>query len=362
MSDSTKSLLASLRQSQLHRIQYLVEWLRRRRTFTRGDAAREFQVTVRTIAEDIRRLKALGVPVAFDSRRNTYFLTESFDGLPLLSIKRTEYAALLVARYALEALGDTPDAEHLEAVADRLASQLTPEVQVAPETLRRVVQIDRSNTPKQPAHLLEPLRSAAEQQLVTRIRYQGNYRGEETERIIEPYRLLSRDGYWYLIAYCRTREDLRSFRIDRIRSLDVTDEVFLHDTAIDLDDYLDETFGIHWDERTYPVRIRFSPYQARWIEEEKWHPTQLMTKRRDGSLELHMKVTGLADVAQWVLSYGGEAEVLSPPVLRHRVAREARRMAAQYTDVGPSVPPRSGNIDKPDNTTQNTTRDSESSL
>ena len=60
-----------------------------------------------------------------------------------------------------------------------------------------------------------------------------------------------------------------------------------------------------------------------------------MTERADGSLEVRMQVAGLVDVARWALSYGGEAEVISPPVLRHRVAREARRMAARYAhDTG----------------------------
>jgi predicted DNA-binding transcriptional regulator YafY len=155
---------------------------------------------------------------------------------------------------------------------------------------------------------------------------------------VEPYRLLHRDGHWYLIAYCRRRRALRSFRVDRIRSLEVTRAVFLPEPELDLDAYLDETFGLLWDGRTYAVRIRFTPYQARWICEDQWHPSQTLVRRADGSVEVLMEVTGLADVTRWVLSYGGEAEVIGPPVLRHRVAREARRMAERYTeDTGGST-------------------------
>lgn len=324
------SPLHTLRQGQLFRLKHLVGWLKEGRSFTRGKAAAKLQVSLRTVADDIERLKYLGVPVAFDKRRNTYVLTEPFDGLPLLSINRTEYAAFLVGRFALEALGDTPDAALLRGVVDRLAGLLPPEVQVHPDTLSRTLQIDGHSGPRTATRHLEPLRAAAEQQQVLRLRYHGNNRDEETRREVEPYRLLYRDGYWYLIAYCRWRDDLRSFRLDRIRSFEVTSEVFLHDADIDLDAYLEETFGMHWDAKTYAVCIRFSAYQGRWIMENEWHPTQTLLTRADGSVELRMEVTGLADVTRWVLSYGGEAEVISPPVLRHRVAREARRMAQFY--------------------------------
>ena len=131
----SSSPIATLRQSQLWRLEHLVQWLKEERRFTRSRAAKEFQVSIRTVADDIERLKYLGVPVAFDPKRNTYSLTEPFDHLPFLSIKRTEYAAFLVARFALEALGDTPDAALLKGMVERLSVQMPPEVQVHPEPL-----------------------------------------------------------------------------------------------------------------------------------------------------------------------------------------------------------------------------------
>ncbi|ARA93463.1 DNA-binding transcriptional regulator [Rhodothermaceae bacterium RA] len=331
---SSESSLATLRHPQLWRLRHLIAWLQDGRRFTRRTAAAEFQVSVRTISDDIERLKSLGVPVDWDARRNTYHLTEPFDDLPFLSIKRTEYAAFLVARFALEALGDTPDALLLKGLVERLSGHLPPEVQVHPDTLSRAIQIHPGSRPRYPARFLDLLRTAAERQQVVTIRYRANTTGEETTRSVEPYRVFHRDGFWYLIGYCRRRQDVRSFRIDRIRGLTVTDEIFLPEADFDLDAYLDETFGMHWDGRCHPVHIRFSAYEARWIREQEWHPTQILIERPDGSLDLHMEVTGLTDVTRWVLSYGGEAEVISPPVLRHRVAREARRMAALYAGVG----------------------------
>ena len=83
-------------------------------------------------------------------------------------------------------------------------------------------------------------------------------------------------------------------------------------------------------DRTYAVHVRFSPYQARWVREEHRHESQVMTQLPDGSLDVRMQVTGLKDVMRWVLSYGAEAEVMCPPVLREKIAHEARRLASLY--------------------------------
>jgi len=325
---------------QMARLMRLIEWLRSGRPLTQKRAASMLHVSPRTIATDLDYLRQFGVPLAFDRRKNTYYLTESFSGLPLISLRRTEWAAFLVARHALEVLGDSPHAQLLETVTRRLADFLPETVQLEPDTLARTIRFDAGPGPKEPLAHLEVLSQAIDNQQVIRLHYHANNRNEETEREVEPYHLLWKQGRGYLIAYCRLRRAMRDFRIDRIRTMEIGDEVFARDPSFDLDEYLGPAFGMHRGERTYAVHIRFSAYQARWIREEQWHPSQIMTRRPDGTLDVRMQVAGLADVARWVLSYGGEAEVISPPVLRHRVAREARRLAMLYEGVGP--------VDKPE--------------
>jgi len=315
---------------QLWRLQSLIEWLRSRRLLTTRLAAQEFEVSRRTIASDIEYLRQIGAPVEYDCKQGTYLLTEPFDNLPLMTLRRTELATLLIAQHALEALGDVPHAALLAAAVQKLAEHLPETIHVEPDVLARTIRFEPGPHPRAPLKYLEALEAAVQDQRVVWIRYQSNNRDEETEREVEPYSLLSYQGRWYLIAYCRLREGMRDFRIDRVRALKMHQAVFEIRPDYDLDAYLGPAFGMFRGDRTYAVHVRFTPYQARWIQEERWHASQIMTRRPDGSLDVRMQVTGLNDVARWVLSYGAEAEVISPPVLRHRVASEARRMAACY--------------------------------
>jgi predicted DNA-binding transcriptional regulator YafY len=319
---------------QIWRMQRLIEWLRSGEQLTTRLAAETFEVSRRTVAADLDHLRSIGVPLEYDRARETYVLTEPFENLPLIPLRRTELAAFLVAQHALEALGDTPHAQLMEQVTARLAEHLPETIRVPPEMLTRTIRFEAGPRPPVPLATLEALEPAIRNQQLVRIRYLSNSRDEETERDVEPYTLLSYQGRWYVIGYCRLRKDMRDFRLDRIRALRATGEPFTIPEDFDLEAYLGPAFGMHRGERTYAVHVRFTPYQARWIREEKWHDSQVMALRKDKSLDLRMQVAGLTDLTRWVLSYGAECEVISPPVLRHRIAAEARKMAETYAKVG----------------------------
>ena len=61
-----------------------------------------------------------------------------------------------------------------------------------------------------------------------------------------------------------------------------------------------------------------------------WHKTQRTILNDDGTLDFHAIVSGLGEISWWILGYGDQAEVLSPPKLRQMVAERAERAAAQY--------------------------------
>ena len=58
-----------------------------------------------------------------------------------------------------------------------------------------------------------------------RLRYRSARSGE-TERTVDPYSLLEREGCWYLFAYCRLREGPRLFRLDRVLGAETLEETF----------------------------------------------------------------------------------------------------------------------------------------
>ncbi|HUF08616.1 MAG TPA: WYL domain-containing protein [Rhodothermales bacterium] len=316
--------------AQLWRCQKLVEWVRSGDRLTTVRAAERFEVSSRTIASDIEYLRQIGVPIEYDRPAGTFVLTEPFGNLPLVAIRNTDLAALLVAQHGLRALGDGVHAATLEGVADRLAAMLPETVHVEPDALARSIRFEPGPHAPVDFSLLSDLERAVAESRAVRMDYYSNSRAELTDRTVEPYTLLGYQGKWYLVAYCRLREGMRDFRLDRIRKYRVLNERVDRDPKFDLEAYLGPAFGMFRGDRTYAVHVRFSPYQARWIREEIWHESQILTQHPDGGLDVRFQATGLPDLARWVLSYGGECEVVSPKVLRERVKGEVERMGGVY--------------------------------
>ena len=62
------------------------------------------------------------------------------------------------------------------------------------------------------------------------------------------------------------------------------------------------------------------------MREKKWHESQQLREFKDGGVELRLKLSGLAEVERWILSWGGDVKVLKPRELAESVKRAAKRI------------------------------------
>jgi predicted DNA-binding transcriptional regulator YafY len=200
------------------RLYAIVEELRasapRRRTAR--ELARRYEVSVRTIERDIAALQQAGVPIYADvGRRGGYTLDKAMT-LPPLNFTPAEAVAVAVALGRLEG---APFAEaSRSALAKIVGAMPERDAAAARELAERIRLVRRADAA--PAPLSPPVRSSIEQAIVARrvlrIRYEDRD-GVATEREVEPIVAMAGPYGWYLIGWCRLREDTRIFRFDRIR-------------------------------------------------------------------------------------------------------------------------------------------------
>ena len=145
---------------------------------------------------------------------------------------------------------------------------------------------------------------------------------------IDPLRFFERDGGLYLFVRVTRFDDIRVLALERIKSIEVTEDGYLYPPDFDPEALLQQSFGMVYDD-PIEIRIWFSADQARYILERQWAQEQKITKRKDGSIVLWMKTSGWYDVKKWVLSFGSDAEVLEPLEMREEVRKEL--MAALNT-------------------------------
>src|SRR5918999_4457174 len=167
---------------------------------------------------DRAELQALGVPL--HSQRDEYTGEELYSlrsenyFLPPLELSDEELAALQTSLYLLE--GNFAYAEPLRLALQNLALGRPGFVQPPSETADRVEIRDVDYSPETPGRLAK-LESAISKQRTVKFGYRAIMRDEERERTIDPYALLLDGGRWYVIGHDHDRDDIRTFRVSRIR-------------------------------------------------------------------------------------------------------------------------------------------------
>lgn len=172
-----------------------------------------------------------------------------------------------------------------------------------------------------------------------RFRYHGIHRGHPTDRDVAPYGLLFQGGRWYLIGHDALRDDLRVFRLDRFETLQVNKKSpkkpdYEVPPDFDLEAYRNRR---PWelggeDEPPLEARLRFRFPVSLWAERNAFG--RLVEERGDGSSLRSFEVRQVEPFLRWILTLGGDAEIVGPPELRREHAALVGRVAAIYGDTG----------------------------
>jgi predicted DNA-binding transcriptional regulator YafY len=273
---------------------------------------------------------SLGAPLQFNRARRGYEYTDPTFALPAVLLVEGELLAMLLAEQVSRHYLGTPLEQPLRAAIEKLSRYLPEGVAVNPEALGQAFHFTGGSSLEVPWTLMTDAVRAIRERRVLRIEYYTAARNEVNEREIEPHFLQNVRGDWLLVAWDRLRDADRMFMLARVREHAFTGERFERREALQPGRYNADVFLIEHGASTYPVAIRFSAHQARWIRERRWHQSQRLEEQPDGSLILHLEVSGEGDLLRWVLGYGEHAEVLAPDWLRDRAATAARAMAAAY--------------------------------
>ena len=291
----------------------------------------------RRFYSDRAELVALGVPL--DSQRDEftgeelYTLRSERYFLPELELDDEELAALQTCFYLLE--GRFAYAEPLRLALQNLAlGRSAGALAAAPTgTAVRVEVRDPDYSPELQGRLGK-LEGAISKQRTVKFRYWSIYRDHEEERTLNPYALLPENGSWYVIGHDLERDDIRTFRVSRIRS-DIRfatrrERDFRLPPEFDVENYRGRAEWQFGDIVGH-ASVEVAPDTAWWV------------KRAFGGernrVEDDVFVTEYASsmlLARWILRQDGRAIPLEPSELRRLVVEGARAARAAHEGAPPT--------------------------
>ncbi|HSX85313.1 MAG TPA: YafY family protein [Cellvibrio sp.] len=205
------------------RLFQLTTLLRNRRTvLTAKQMSEHLRVSERTIYRDIQSLSLSGVPIEGEAGVG-YRLSHRYQ-LPPLMFDREEVEALLLGARMVSSWGDTDMAIHANQAIQKILAVLPDHLRHSDESLPLLVPNMQEVQKFYTAHS-QPLREAIRLHWRVMIDY---VRADEQQssRTIEPLGLIFWGKVWTLVAWCHLRDDYRTFRLDRIQSIAVSDEKF----------------------------------------------------------------------------------------------------------------------------------------
>jgi len=294
----------------------LIMLLQRKPNQKAHELAEQLGVSARTVQRYILMLDEMGIPVyAERGPCGGYALVRGYKMPPLVLTPEEAVAVYLGTGLVEKMWGQLYD----EAAQGALAKldNLLPD-----EQLNEVAWARRTL-------LATGMHRAARERRRLGMVYRGRSQVAPIQRDLDPYALIHRWGWWYIVGYCHLRNAIRSFRVDRIVELVLLDEVFGVPDDFDIHDYLStEPHTQH----SVHVRLRFEAEGALMALDDSamW---RTLDEQPDGSVIVTLAVPSLDAAARIVMGYAPHGVVLEPEELRHKVCELALATAAQYESV-----------------------------
>ncbi|WP_367867381.1 helix-turn-helix transcriptional regulator [Pedobacter sp. WC2423] len=209
--------------NRLSRLAAILTQLQTKRIMTAPELADKFAVSIRTIYRDIRTLEQSGVPVLTQDGKG-YTLMEGYRIPPVMFTEKQANALILAEQLVLKNKDASFVKDYTEAI-EKIKAVLGHQVKDKANLLAERTRFSQNINSEKNSNNLSDLQFALTNYLVVKIGYL-NEANQNSERLIEPFALLSTTENWLLVAWCRLRNDFRYFRLDRIKRLEVSGEKF----------------------------------------------------------------------------------------------------------------------------------------
>lgn len=178
---------------------------------------------------------------------------------------------------------------------------------------------------------LTPVIEAMRDGLEIELYYQSYWYEEPSTYTLQPYCIKVFKQRWYVIGFCKERNNIRTFSLDRIQQLTTLDMKFVYPKDFDPEAYFADYFGIMIENKKLEtIRIKVYGMHVQYIRALPLHRSQceIETTEDYSIFEYRMKPT--LDFRQELLSRGADVEVLAPLTFREEMIQSVEKMSSLY--------------------------------
>ncbi len=298
---------------------------------TAKQIAEKLEINIRTVYRYIDSLCASGVPIVSDAGQNGgYSLLNNFIHAPLFFDVEEQKALLHAAVFAKEA--GYPSSESLNNATQKLRMYSNREQERILNRHMAGFEVINRDTPPSVKLILEELERAVANENSVEIEYRTGREEQLRTRLIDPYGMLYWNNKWYTVGYCHLRNEIRSFRAERIIRIERTQMVFIRPEAFSTRDFFLQNLLPDLDSKDGVVSViiggRSEALDDLCIH---WFFGHYLKERTSNQAVFLLDERALHGyVPHFLLSYGKAIRVIEPLSLKERLLSVAAELMEHY--------------------------------
>ena len=292
--------------------------------------AERLKTTTRTISRDLAELQEVGFHIQEHAgAHGRKFWQMSVPLKQMSPFHYDEAAALYLGRRFLEPLMQTFLWDAADSALNKIRSLLGSQQARSLDRLLAAFSEPKSdwNRYADKSSTIDTLITGCEDRREVKITYRSLASNKEETYAIRPYELSICGGTIYVTGYSCKSRGIRQWKLERMSSALPTNVKF--EKPVDFE----FTAFASPDDPLQKIRIVFDRQVARFVQEHRWHESEKITERPDGSLLVEYELAETVLLKTRLLSYGRHAQVLEPESLRNAMREEIEWMRKQYVDM-----------------------------
>src|SRR5215217_7185474 len=288
-----------------------------------SELAARLEVNIRTLRRYIIMLQDLGIPIEAERGRNGAYVLSAGFKLPPMMFTNEEALALTIGLISARRLNLADTDRAVESALAKLERVMPLELKSRVRALTETVTLDQNSSLSAPPSevVLSAMSSAAQLQQSVHISYHPS-QGDDSERDFDPYGLTFYQQRWYVVGYCHLREGLRSFRLDRIWSINTIKARFKRPEGFDPLAYLMQSIATMPRKFAFELLLKTDIVTA---QREVFDVLGVLEPSKDGVI-MHGSVEDLDWLARQISIFSFDFVVRAPDELKDELRKHSTKL------------------------------------
>ena len=301
--------------------------LQTKKIITAEIISERFGTSLRTVYRDINTLKNAGIPIISDPGTG-YSIMDGYRIAPIMFNER-EAAALFTAEKFIGKIADKDTQAYYSNAMMKIKAILRSAEKQSLAVLENSVAISTDNRWENKTYLQDIFKSITST-LVLDIQYQ-KADGTTSKRKLEPIGCYHQYHNWYLIAFCQLKKAYRTFKVNRIVTLQLLDERF-YTEHINLKDYIDRQSDSWKKQHQFQnIEISFHSSCVKYADKRKYYFGFVEQTIQDNRVHMKFQYSSIDIMAFWLLQFGNKATVTAPVELKNQLRKLVTELYEHYS-------------------------------